>query len=163
MAVDIRITLRLLRYPPKKMKTTEPKIRCLLIIIVGAVFLSACTSSHIIVGKTRPPSRPEDIKVYLDPPKKYEQIALVDADSNASFKFSAQGKVNAALERMKQEAAKLGANGILLRGVGEKGGVTVGSAYGSAYGNAFSGTGVGVSGGGLIKSVSGLAIWVTGE
>lgn len=116
MAVDIRITLRLLRYPPKKMKTTEPKIRCLLIIIVGAVFLSACTSSHIIVGKTRPPSRPEDIKVYLDPPKKYEQIALVDADSNASFKFSAQGKVNAALERMKQEAAKLGANGILLRG-----------------------------------------------
>ena len=126
-------------------------------------FLSACTTSHIIVGKTRPPTRAEDVKVYFDPPKKYERIALIDADSNGSFKFSAQGKVNAALERMKTDAAKLGANGILLRGTGESGSVTVGSAYGSTSGTSFSGTGIGVSGGGLIKNVSGLAIWVIDE
>jgi hypothetical protein len=132
-----------------------------IVLLVFSAFVAACTSSHIIIGNTRNPTRPEDVKIYFDAPRSYEKIALIDSDSNGSFKFSAQGKVDAALERMKKDAAKLGANGILLQGVGEKGSVSVGTATGVASNGIYSGTGVAVSGGGLIKSVSGLAIWVT--
>ena len=51
--------------------------------------------------------------------KSYEKIALVDAGSNFSFKdpvilYAWQSKMNKALERLKVEAASLGANGILI-------------------------------------------------
>ena len=75
--------------------------------------------SHIIVGNKREATSPTDVKVYLDYPKSYEKIALIDAGSNFSFKdpvilFAWQSKMNKALERLKIEAASLGANGILI-------------------------------------------------
>ena len=75
--------------------------------------------SHIVVGNKREATSPTDVKVYLDYPESYEKIALVDAGSNFSFKdpvilFAWQSKMNKALERLKVEAASLGANGILI-------------------------------------------------
>ena len=75
--------------------------------------------SHIVFGKKREATNPTDVKVYLDYPESYEKIALVDAGSNFSFKdpvilFAWQSKMNKALERLKIEAASLGANGILI-------------------------------------------------
>ena len=75
--------------------------------------------SHIVVGKKREATNPTDVKVYLDYPESYEKIAVVDAGSNFSFKdpvilFAWQSKMNKALERLKVEAASLGANGILI-------------------------------------------------
>ena len=75
--------------------------------------------SHIVVGKKREATNPTDVRVYLDYPESYEKIALVDAGSNFSFKdpvilFALQSKMNKALERLKIEAASLGANGILI-------------------------------------------------
>ena len=75
--------------------------------------------SHIVVGNKREATSPTDVKVYLDYPESYEKIALVDAGSNFSFKdpvilFAWQSKMNKALERLKIEAASLGANGILI-------------------------------------------------
>ena len=75
--------------------------------------------SHIVVGSKREPTSPTDVKVYLEYPESYEKIALVDAGSNFSFKdpvilFAWQSKMNKALERLKVEAANLGANGILI-------------------------------------------------
>tara|TARA_B000000609_G_scaffold3701_1_gene2454 strand:- start:1751 stop:2140 length:390 start_codon:yes stop_codon:yes gene_type:complete len=75
--------------------------------------------SHIVVGNKREATSPTDVKVYLEYPESYEKIALVDAGSNFSFKdpvilFAWQSKMNKALERLKIEAASLGANGILI-------------------------------------------------
>jgi len=75
--------------------------------------------SHIVVGNKREATSPTDVKVYLEYPESYEKIALVDAGSNFSFKdpvilFAWQSKMNKALERLKVEAASLGANGILI-------------------------------------------------
>ena len=91
-------------------------MRYILLIIL---FISCPPVSHIIVGSKRVPISPEDVKVYLDYPESYEKIALVDAGSNFSFKdpvilFAWQSKMNKALERLKVEAANLGANGILI-------------------------------------------------
>ena len=83
-------------------------------------FIIGCVPvSHIVVGETREPIHPSNVKIYLDYPEEYEKIALIDAGSNFAFKdpailFDWQSKMDKATERLKIEAAKLGANGILI-------------------------------------------------
>ena len=84
------------------------------------IFYFGCIPvSHIIVGETREPVDPSSVELYLDYPQEYEKIALIDAGSNFAFKdpaflFDWQSKMDKATERLKIEAAKLGANGILI-------------------------------------------------
>ena len=86
----------------------------ILSLIIGCVPVS-----HIVVGDAREPIDPSSVKIYLDSPKEYEKIALIDAGSNFAFKdpailFDWQSKMDKATERLKIEAAQLGANGILI-------------------------------------------------
>lgn len=133
------------------------------------VVFCGCSTSHVLVGKQRAPIDPSLVKLYLRPPLKYEEVALLSADSNGSFKFSGQGRMDAAIGRLKREAAKLGANGILLSGAGDRyaGSVGIGSGAATAYGTdngatAF-GAGTSFSAPVLIKAASGVAIYVPPE
>ena len=88
-------------------------------LVLILLLVSCHPVSHIVVGNKREATSPTDVKVYLEYPESYEKIALVDAGSNFSFKdpvilFAWQSKMNKALERLKVEAASLGANGILI-------------------------------------------------
>ena len=88
-------------------------------LVLILLLISCHPVSHIVVGNKREATSPTNVKVYLDYPESYEKIALVDAGSNFSFKdpvilFAWQSKMNKALERLKIEAASLGANGILI-------------------------------------------------
>ena len=88
-------------------------------LVLILLLISCHPVSHIVVGNKREATSPTDVKVYLEYPESYEKIALVDAGSNFSFKdpvilFAWQSKMNKALERLKIEAASLGANGILI-------------------------------------------------
>ena len=88
-------------------------------LVLILLLISCHPVSHIVVGNKREATSPTDVKIYLDYPESYEKIALVDAGSNFSFKdpvilFAWQSKMNKALERLKIEAASLGANGILI-------------------------------------------------
>ena len=125
------------------------------------ITLAGCASSSVLVGKSRPPIDPSQVKLYLSPPAQFEEVALVDASSAQSFSFTDQGKMDKVIERLKVEAAKLGANGILLRSAGEKygGAVTTGSA--TASGNSAFGTGIAVPV--FHKAGSGVAIFVVKE
>jgi hypothetical protein len=141
--------------------TPENTIKCL--NAIGALCLSACVTSHVIVGKVRPPISPDQVQLYLHPPgTKYEEVALLESSSRHSFSFTAQGKTNAVIERLKEDAAKLGANGILLDGVGDKATGSVGTGIGSATGAGNSTIGVGFSSSGtvFVKSGTGLAIYL---
>ncbi len=125
--------------------------------------LAGCVSSHVIVGKVRAPISPDQVQIYLHPPaSRYEEVALLDSSSKHSFSFTAQGKTNAVITRLKEEAAKLGANGIMLNGVSDRAVGSVSTAFGSATasGNTATGFGVGSSGNVFVKSGSGLAIYV---
>ena len=82
-------------------------------------FLTACGGSHIIIGNARTPTRASDVKIYSTPPAKYEEIAIVEGSSKGTFATTNQQKTNQALEYIKEEAAKVGANGVLLSGYGE--------------------------------------------
>ena len=129
------------------------------------LILSACATSHVLTGTPRPPISPAEVKVYSQAPAKYEQIAVIQSSSRASFAFTAQGKTDALIERMKDEAAKLGANGILIQGIGDRPGGSVGVGFGGMSFGRNSATGVGVGGSGTTyqKAGSALAIFVTQE
>ena len=89
------------------------------VILIVMFFIGCVPVSHVIVGDTREPIQPSNVEIYLDYPEQYEKIALIDAGSNFAFKdpailFDWQSKMDKATERLKIEAAKLGANGILI-------------------------------------------------
>ena len=112
-----------------------------LIVSMLALTLAACTSSHVLVGTKRAPIDPAQVQVYLDPPANFERVALLEANSNASFTFTKQGRTDKVIERLKAEAAQLGANGILLQGIGTEYAGSVGTMSGSAYSGGYSGIG----------------------
>ena len=128
-----------------------------------AAVLGGCsTSSHVMLGNARPPVSPESVRIYTQPPPQYEQIAHLDATSQASFAITSQQNMDKAIARLKEEAAKLGANGVLLQGVTDQQSGAIGTGVGnSSYsGNSAVGVGVGGSFGIYNKAVTGLAIYV---
>jgi hypothetical protein len=132
-------------------------------LLLGTLALPACsTSSHVITGQTRPPISPDSVRIYSQPPSKYEQIATLNASSAGSFAFTSQGNMDVAIARMKDEAAKLGANGVLLTGVADQQSGSIGTGVGSSSYGPSSATGVGVGGSfGLYNKVTqGMAIYV---
>ncbi len=133
------------------------------IVLIFVLALAACATSHVMIGKARPPISPEEVQVYFSPPPgHYEQIARLDTSSQGSFAFTAQGKTDAVIKRLKIEAAKLGANGVLLQGMGEEpsGSVGTGGARESYSSNGSVGGGIGLNFGMTRKVGGGVAIYV---
>lgn len=125
---------------------------------MAALGLSACTSSHILVGQQRPPISPDQVQLYLDPPAVYEKVAVLESNNNASFALTSQQKTNKVIERLRAEAAALGANGILLQGVKDQytGSIGMGNAWAS---NGYA-WGTGFSAATFVKVGNGVAIYV---
>ena len=134
-------------------------------LVCWVFLLAACaTTSHVITGKTQTPIDPSQVKIYSTAPPDYEEIAVIDATSRWSFSFGDQRKMDAVMERLRREAASLGANGVLLQSTGSEsgGGLSTGI-----------GTGVGIGGGVSIgtgifttsdtKTARGLAIHVPAQ
>ena len=104
-------------------------------ILIGVFFsiaLCSCTTtkfSIITTGQIRPAISPEVVKVYVDPPAKYETIAIIDASREVDG--SKQTTQNIVINDLKTQAAKMGANGILLIGIGNqsRGGVVIGKVF----------------------------------
>ena len=102
-----------------------------LITLLIAITLVACASgSSIVTGTKRTPLTPNQVKLYTEPPANYEVIGIVNASSDAGW--TEQGSVDYAVEELKNQAAKLGANGVLLGATGETTTTVVGG-YGSGY------------------------------
>lgn len=84
-----------------------------LILLLG--LLTACSNtSREIVGTKRPPIDVSKVQLYLQKPIDYQQIAFLSASSKNSFTFSQDSMHDVAIQRLKKEAAALGANGVLL-------------------------------------------------
>lgn len=100
----------------------------LAVSLTAFLLLAGCASSHIITGKTRAPINPSEVRIYSHAPKQFEEIAIIEASSKNSWAFGDQGKIDAVIDRLKTEAANLGANGVLLEGTGSEstGGVVMG-------------------------------------
>lgn len=116
-----------------------------------------------MIGNARPAISPDAVQIYTRPPNApYEEIARLDSSSQMSFAFTAQGKTDAVIKRLKEEAAKLGANGVLLEGIGDQPSGSVGTGGGSTSysGGGFVGGGIGINAGLNRKVGGGVAIYV---
>jgi hypothetical protein len=113
--------------------SAQSVVRCA--IALGLMVLVGCaTSSHVITGTPRPAIDPTEVKVYSAAPAKYEEIALIEASSRSSFSFGDQKKMETVIRRLKEEAAKLGANGVLLKGSRSESSGGVGVGVGNSVG-----------------------------
>jgi hypothetical protein len=125
--------------------------------------LSACVSSHVMIGKAREPISPDQVQIYLRPPAtRYDEIASLNTSSSESFSFTAQRKSDKVIERLKSEAAKLGANGVLLQGINDQVAGSFGSGVGGASASGNSAVGVGLGGSVALhrKAGNGIAVYV---
>jgi len=134
------------------------------LVLSGIMLLAGCASpsSSVLIGDARPEIPVEQVKVYLEKPDNYEEIALIEATSDSSWSFGEQAKVEAVLQRLKEEAAKVGANGVLLQKTGDKEGnsVYIGTGAGGYSGNVGFGVSVGKAFGLTDKTGEGIAIYV---
>ena len=93
------------------------------ILVLSVFILKSCYPvSHIIIGETQSPIDYTNVKVYHDYPDAFQKIAIIEASSDIAFKdlsieLTHQQKTNKALNRLKKEAASLGANGIVLQNI----------------------------------------------
>jgi len=130
--------------------------------LLAAMLAGCATSSHVMIGTAHLPISPESVRVYLQPPERYEEIASIDASSQGSIAITSQQNMDKAIARLKEEAAKLGANGVLLQGVHDQQSGSIGTGIGSSSYGPGSSTGVGVGGsfGIYNKAAHGIAIFV---
>src|SRR5690606_14869087 len=135
-------------------------------VMLTALFcllLSACATSALVTGTPRPPIDPAQVRVYFQaPPGGYEEIARLETRSGA-FTYGEQNKMDSVVARLREQAAKLGANGVLFQGTADGYGgsaVRVGAGGGRVGGSSFSGGGVGVSISPRPKHARGIAIHV---
>ena len=118
--------------------------------LIAMLFLAGCASgSSIVVGETKEAIDPSQVKLYLETPDIYEVIGIVTASSDAGW--TEQDSVDYAVEELKNQAANLGANGVLIESTGSQNSTVVGG-YGTGYLYTIPVT---------AKSVTGKAIYVT--
>jgi len=135
----------------------------LLLTALTACAAAACaTSSHVLIGTARPPISPGSVRVYYRPPPKYEEIATISASSQGSLALTSQQNMDKAIERMKAEAARVGANGILLQSVQDTQSGSIGAGAGNTSYGPGSAVGGGVGGSFALtnKVAQGIAIYV---
>ena len=127
-------------------------------LLLLALALSACAgTSKVMLGQARPPVDPAQVRIYTTPPPGSVEIAQLE--SSSAVGFGTQGQTDAAVARLKREAAALGANGVILMGVGSSGspvGMSVGA---GSYGRHSAG-GIGIGIPTTQKKAAGVAIYV---
>jgi uncharacterized protein YbjQ (UPF0145 family) len=130
---------------------------------MAALGLAACASDSIVLtGAARPPIPPSEVRIYSHPPAAFEEIAILNTSKSSAFTTGGQKTVDKVIAGLKEQAAKLGANGVILEGFSDSQTGSVGAGGGSDSVSRNSAVGVGVGGSlGIYKKTGhGVAIFV---
>lgn len=85
----------------------------LFLSILFCLLLISCASGTVLVtGIKRDAITPDEVTIYSELPKNYEIIGIVSASSDLGW--TQQGSLNYAIQELKKQAAKIGANGIVI-------------------------------------------------
>jgi hypothetical protein len=124
------------------MLRSSMKLLILLVVSLPTAFcLSGCaTGAALVTGVKRPPISPDLVRIYSAPPAKYEEVAIISANSYWSWAWTEQSKMDTASRELRTKAAKLGANGVIVKNLGtaatSAGGMGTGVGGGFALGAA---------------------------
>lgn len=88
--------------------------RSSLMIVLSVFALAGCASgSALVTGQTRPPIEDHTIvRILTEMPAEAEQIAIVKASSDSGW--TQQGSLDYAMDELRKQAAKVGANAVVL-------------------------------------------------
>lgn len=92
--------------------------------LISLIISSCASGTALVTGTQHPETSPESVVIYTEPPVNYEVIGIVTASSDSGW--TDQGSLDYALTELKKQAAKIGANGILLEDVTQ---TTTGGVY----------------------------------
>jgi len=83
------------------------------------LFLSSCTTTSpgYITGVAREPIDHEQVDVYSKPPQRYEIVGYVEGWQSIDPFLTSEGVDRRALLAMRKNAAKMGANGVILNSI----------------------------------------------
>jgi hypothetical protein len=144
---------------PATMRTSP----ILLLLLLATLLVGCASTSRVMLGAPRPALAPEQVRVYFTPPPgRYREIALLQTASGP-LTYGEQNKMDNVIAKLRAEAARLGANGVLLQGTANGYGgsnVGVGVGGGSIGGHTRIGGGVGVNISPTPKYATGTAIFV---
>jgi len=144
------------------------KFVSILIFSFSVLMISGCTimdGNAIVIGEARSPISPSQVRLYRTAPASFEEIAIVSSSAGHDFQKSSS-LMNAAIERIKKEAAKVGANGVILTVIKERDAPVVVTSYGTAVatgtgGSATAaGTATSVNRGDAYTRLKGVAVYV---
>jgi uncharacterized protein YbjQ (UPF0145 family) len=133
------------------------------LLVVTLLALAACApTTQIVTGTARPPISPAEVKIYSHAPAAYEEIAVLTASSKSMFTSGGQKAIDKVVERLKEQAARLGANGLILEDFSDSQTGSIGTGVGSESYSRSSSVGVGVGGAvGIFKKTGrGRAIFI---
>ena len=145
------------------MKFMNISFLCLsFLIIAGCTIMDG---NAIVIGNTRSPISPTEVRLYRTAPDNFKEIAIVSASAGHDFQ-KGSSLMNSAIERVKNEAAKVGANGVILTEINERDAPSITTSYGHATasgtgGSAFAtGAATSVNRGDAYTRLKGVAIYV---
>jgi hypothetical protein len=132
--------------------------RHLIWAVSAAALLAGCASTdRLMLSQARPPIPPSDVRIYRAPPPGAIDIAEIDASS--AIGFGTRGQDAAVMDRLRTEAAALGANGLYILGSGQSRS-PVGMSVGGANYSRNSAVGVGIGIPTTQSRISAVAIYV---
>ena len=85
--------------------------------LISFIISSCASGTALVTGTQHPETSPESVILYTEPPANYKVIGIVTASSDSGW--TDQGSLEYALKEIKKQAAKIGANGILLENVSQ--------------------------------------------
>jgi hypothetical protein len=140
--------------------------RLLAATLLVLLFANCAGTRTVMLGPARPATTPDAVRVYMEPPLRYERIAILNSSGGTSWIFADRTSMDDAIARLRSEAAALGANGILLRELYDEpaGNLSIGIGgfgFGGGRRHFYGGGGnVGMGGPLINKRVQALAIYV---
>ena len=93
---------------------------CLPAVLLSMMLAACAAPSHVLVGTARAPIPVEQVVIYPQPPANSQDIAILNASSHSVFSPGGQRVTDAVIQRLKLQAAQLGANGLVLQDFSDK-------------------------------------------
>ena len=133
------------------------------LVVAVCVSISGCAPAPPkLAGPARAPIPVEQVMIYDVPPANAQDVAILHASSHSVFSPGGPSATDKVVQRLKVQAAQLGANGVVLQGFSDRQTASLGTGVGSeSYGRSTA-VGVGASGslGVFKKTGEALAIFV---
>jgi hypothetical protein len=131
-----------------------------------SVLAAACANTgQMLTGDARAPIAATEVRVYTQAPANFEEIAVLSASRRSISGAGGERAIQKMIASMKNQAALLGANGLLLEDFSDEQGLSLGTGVGSdSYThNGSISVGAGGSLGVIKKTAKGRAIFVLPE